>query len=107
MRKAVSSVPASTMVPTDEEPRRPPGSQASQPRGGVNGSGANRPSRAAAKSRDASQTLDSEPGSESESDEDDTEKTELYCVCRTGDVGGTMLACDYCKDWFHVSIGDP
>lgn len=29
---------------------------------------------------------------------------EVYCVCRTADVGGTMLSCDFCEDWFHVSI---
>lgn len=28
---------------------------------------------------------------------------EVYCVCRTSDVTGTMLECDFCQDWFHVS----
>lgn len=29
---------------------------------------------------------------------------EVYCVCRTSDVTGTMLECDFCEDWFHVSV---
>lgn len=31
---------------------------------------------------------------------------EVYCVCRTSDVTGTMLECDFCQDWFHVSCGE-
>lgn len=28
---------------------------------------------------------------------------EVFCVCRTADITGTMLECDFCEDWFHVS----
>lgn len=29
--------------------------------------------------------------------------SERYCLCRTSDVSGTMLECDFCQEWFHVS----
>lgn len=34
---------------------------------------------------------------------EDGDDGEVYCVCRRSDVTGTMLGCDFCKDWFHVS----
>lgn len=41
---------------------------------------------------------------EHDGDESSGAGGEVYCVCRTADVGGTMLSCDFCEDWFHVSI---
>ncbi|CAN0064339.1 unnamed protein product, partial [Sphacelaria rigidula] len=34
--------------------------------------------------------------------EEEEREDAVYCVCRRSDVSGTMLECDYCKDWFHV-----
>lgn len=31
----------------------------------------------------------------------DNGATELYCVCRRGDNGDLMVACDGCDEWFH------
>lgn len=27
----------------------------------------------------------------------------LYCFCRKGDVGSTMVECEICKEWFHLN----
>lgn len=30
-------------------------------------------------------------------------KQEIYCFCRQGDVEGTMIECEICKEWYHTS----
>jgi hypothetical protein len=34
------------------------------------------------------------------------EKERKYCICRGPDTGETMIGCDYCKDWFHLTCVD-
>lgn len=28
--------------------------------------------------------------------------SKLYCFCREGDTGGTMVECEICKEWYHT-----
>jgi ketosteroid isomerase-like protein len=36
----------------------------------------------------------------------DVKERKQYCICRGPDTGGTMIGCDYCKDWFHLTCVD-
>ena len=29
-------------------------------------------------------------------------KTEVYCICKTSDTSGVMIACEKCINWFHT-----
>ncbi|SCU99007.1 LAFA_0G21374g1_1 [Lachancea sp. 'fantastica'] len=31
------------------------------------------------------------------------EKDEFYCFCRRGDFGSTMVACEICGEWYHMT----
>ena len=33
-------------------------------------------------------------------------KRKKDCICRGPDTGETMIGCDYCKDWFHLTCVD-
>lgn len=33
----------------------------------------------------------------------DVKEKKKYCMCRGPDTGETMIWCDYCKDWFHLT----
>ena len=33
----------------------------------------------------------------------DEKERKKYCICRDPDTGETMIGCDHCKDWFHLT----
>ncbi|AGO13035.1 AaceriAFL127Cp [[Ashbya] aceris (nom. inval.)] len=32
-----------------------------------------------------------------------SQRQSVYCFCRQGDVGSTMVECEICREWYHVS----
>ena len=40
--------------------------------------------------------------SSTKNDLDAAKPQELYCYCRKGDSGSTMVACEICQEWYHV-----
>jgi ketosteroid isomerase-like protein len=36
----------------------------------------------------------------------DVKERKKYCICRGPDTEKTMIGCDYCKDWFHLTCVD-
>jgi ketosteroid isomerase-like protein len=36
----------------------------------------------------------------------DEKERKKYCICRGPDTGETMIGCDHCKDWFHLTCVD-
>ncbi|QLG71078.1 hypothetical protein HG535_0B01160 [Zygotorulaspora mrakii] len=40
-------------------------------------------------------------------DSEPTENQEIYCFCRRGDIGGTMIECEVCKEWYHTGCIAP
>ena len=37
----------------------------------------------------------------------DEKERKKYCICRGPDTEKTMIGCDFCKDWFHLTCVDP
>ncbi|CCH58016.1 hypothetical protein TBLA_0A02150 [Henningerozyma blattae CBS 6284] len=33
-------------------------------------------------------------------------RPDIYCYCREGDIGGTMIECEVCKEWYHIDCID-
>lgn len=64
---------------------------------------ASSPSLAKKKRGDGSRKAKKPPSSLNGHSYDYEDEGDVYCICRRGDNGEWMIACDSCDDWFHGS----